>query len=193
MSPFHRALFLFCLKRGLIMDISKIKPGDVLFVWGNGLIEKAIEEITHGCSHCALFIDNNTLVEAQAGRKTGTIPLVEYLNSDKHLEVWRDESLTDDERNQMVAYAKDHFGIQYDYLAILVELARFELNFPLNFHEGKRRICSSFINDIVKSVGHNWSSVIHTPAPVDLLNSGKLTRKGELKWETNTQIQNVIE
>lgn len=163
------------------MEISEIKKGDVLFVWGNGFIEEAIEHVTRGPSHCALFIDNQTLVEAQGGRETGEVSLQDYLGADKKLEVWRDETLTDDERNKMVAYAKYHFGIHYDYLAILAELAHFELDIPLdNFNEGKRRICSSFVNDIAKSVGHNWSNVLHAPAPVDLLISGKLTRKGAL-------------
>lgn len=165
------------------MEISEIKPGDVLFVWGKGLVEETIEWVTHGPSHCALFIDNKTLAEAQAGRTTGTALLGEYLAENDRLEVWRDETLTDDERIQMVDYAKNHFGIRYDYLAILIDLARFKLDIPLdNFHEGKRRICSSYINDIAKSVGHNWSSVLYAPAPVDLIKGGKLTQKGALRY-----------
>jgi hypothetical protein len=164
------------------MEIFEIKPGDVLFVWGNGFIDEAIEFVTHGPSHCALFLDNNTLAEAQIGRETGTVPLSDYLNTDDHLEVWRDETLTEQERAKMVTYAKAHFGIHYDYLAILAELARFEIHVPINsFHEGKRRICSSFVNDCAKSVGRNWSNLSYTPAPIDLLTGGKLTRKGALR------------
>lgn len=164
------------------LEISEIKPGDVLFEWGNGLIDDVIELVTHGPSHCAIFLDQTTLAEAQAGRTTGTSPLTDYLNDhDKKLEVWRDETLTDEDRLKMIEYAKLHFGTQYDYLAILVELARFKLDIPINsFHEGKRRICSSFVNDIAMSVGRNWSAVPYAPAPIDLLNSGKLTRKGAL-------------
>lgn len=164
------------------MEISEIKPGDVLFVWGKGLVDETIEWVTHGPAHCAIFIDNKTLAEAQAGRVTGTALLAYYLEEKYRLEVWRDESLTDDERIQMVSYARNHFGIHYDYLAILVDLARFKLDIPLdNFHEGKRRICSSYINDCAKSVGHNWSSVDYAPAPVDLIKGGKLTQKGALR------------
>lgn len=160
----------------------EIKPGDILFIWGHGPIESAIEWVTHGPSHCCLFIDSTTLVEAQGGRETGTVQLSDYLATNDRLEVWRDESLTDADRSKMVAYAESHFGIHYDYLAILMDLARFELGIPLdNMHEGKRRICSSYINDIAKSVGRNWSIVEYAPAPVDLLNSGKLTKKGALQ------------
>jgi hypothetical protein len=177
------------------LEISEIKPGDVLFVWGSGPIDNAIELVTHGPSHCALFLDSDTLSEAQAGRTTGTSPITDYLEeNDKRLEVWRDESLSNADRKKMVAYAKRHFGIHYDYLAILVELARFELDIPINsFHEGKRRICSSYVNDIARSANHDWSAVPYAPAPIDLLNSGKLTRKGVLgPWGMSTQKQNVL-
>jgi hypothetical protein len=163
------------------METSEILPGDILFIWGNGLIEETIEWVTHGPSHCALFLDAETVAEAQAGRESGTALLADYIASGKRLEVWTDESLTDRERKRIVAYAKSHFGIEYDYLAILAELARFELHIPISsFHEGKRRICSSYVNDCAKSVDKNWASVPYTPTPIDLQTSGKLTRKGAL-------------
>lgn len=174
--------FYFIRKEAIILEISEIKPGDVLFVWGNGFIDDAIEWVTHGPSHCALFLDNQTVAESLAGCATGASTISKYLSeNDKRLEVWRDETISEENREKMVAYARKHFGIQYDYIAILVELARFEMDIPINsFHEGKRRICSTFVNDIARSVGHNWSAVPYPPAPVDLLISGKLTRKGAL-------------
>lgn len=161
------------------MEITEIKPGDVLFVWGDGIIDDAIELVTGGPSHCAMFIDSQILVEAQAGRETGTALLIDYLITNDRLEVWRDETLTDGERSKMVKYAEEHFGIHYDYLAILMELERFVLHVPLNFSEGKRRICSSFVNDCAKSVGKDWAKV-NAPAPLDLLNGGNLKWKGAL-------------
>lgn len=160
----------------------QILPGDILFVWGHGLIEETIELITHGPSHCAIFIDSETLAESQAGKVTGESLLSDYLsNKGDHLEVWRDETLNNDERKRIVDYAKKQFGTGYDYFAILVELARFEINLPINsFHEGKKRICSTYVNDCAKSVGRNWSNVPCAPAPIDLIRSGKLTRKGAL-------------
>jgi hypothetical protein len=158
----------------------EILPGDVLFVWGSGLIEETIEWVTHGPSHCALFLDSQTVAEAQAGRESGTALLSDYKASGKRLEVWTDESLIDQERKRIVEYAKDHFGIEYDYLAILAEFVRFELDIPVNsFHEGKRRICSSYVNDCAKAANKNWTDV-PVPAPIDLLKGGKLTKKGAL-------------
>jgi hypothetical protein len=163
------------------LELNEIKPGDVLFVWGVGTLERIIESVTHGPSHCALFINENTVAEAQGGRTTGTESIASYLDSTKHLEVWRDESLTDAERASMVEYARAHFGIHYDYLSILAELAHFELGVKLDdYHEGNRRICSTYVTDIAKSVGRQWARV-SVPAPVDVLNGGELKRKGVLK------------
>lgn len=165
------------------MKTRDILPGDVLFVWGNGIIDDAIEIISHGPSHCAIFLDSETLAEAQAGRKIGTAHLSDYLaGNERKLEVWRDETLNGDERKRIVDYAVKSFGNEYDYLAILAELARFELNIAFDhYHEGKRRICSSYVNDCGKSVGRNWANISYTPAPVDLLRGGNLTLKGVLK------------
>jgi hypothetical protein len=160
----------------------EILPGDVLFVWGNGLIEETIEWVTHGPSHCAIFIDSETVAECQWDKKAGPTAISEYL-SDKgnRLEVWCDESLTDHEKKRIIDFAKQNFGIEYDFLAILAELAHFELHVPINsFHEGKKRICSSYVDDCGKSVGRNWANISYTPAPVDLLKGGKLSKKGVL-------------
>ena len=163
------------------MKTSDILVGDVLFCWGDGFLKDTIELVTHGAYHCAIFIDNETVAEAQGMRKSGTSSLSSYLESGDKLEVWRDTTLTDDERNQIVKYANNHFGIEYDYFAILMELIRFELGISItDFHEGKKRICSSFVNDCAKSVGKNWSNVDYVPAPIDLLKSGKLTFVGKL-------------
>lgn len=172
------------------MDAIEIKPGDMLFVWGKSLIDDAIEWVTQGPSHCALCVDSETLVEAQGGRLIGTASLSGYLSTYDRLEVWRDESLSDEERQRIITYAYSQFGLPYDYLGILMELARFEFHLPINsFHEGKRRICSSFVYDCAKSVGRTWANV-SVPAPVDLLEGGKLTKKGALSCP-NTPIQSV--
>jgi hypothetical protein len=160
----------------------EILPGDVLFVWGNDLIGETIELITHGPSHCALFIDSKTVAECQWDKKSGPTNITDYLSDQgNRLEVWRDDTLTDRERTIIVDWAKQHFGIEYDYLAVLAELVRFELHVPINsFHERKKRICSSYVNDCVKAAGKDWAHVSYAPAPVDLITSGKLKRKGAL-------------
>lgn len=159
------------------MDITEIKPGDVLFVWGESFIDDCIELVTHGPSHCALFINNKTLAEAQGGRTIGEAQLSDYLATGDRLEVWRDESLTDEEREKMIAYAKSQYGMQYDYTAIAVEFARYELHMPISlYHEGKRRICSSYVYDCAKAVSKIWA-LGSVPAPEGLIDGGKLKRE----------------
>lgn len=173
--------FFFYFERGGCMEVTEIKAGDILFVWGTSFIETAIEDITHGPSHCALFLDSETLIEAQGGRLSGKVPLSEYLNTNDKLEVWRDPTLTDEERKIMVDYALTQEGIHYDYLAVLGEFLRFELNLPLkHWKEGDSRICSSFVCGIASnSVHHKWTSV-HLPAPYDVWADGFLQRIGGL-------------
>lgn len=156
----------------------EILPGDILFVWGVSPTEKVIEFVTHGPSHCALFLDSETLAEAAPGRKIGKALLSDYVKSGDRLEVWSDDTLTPKDREKIVSFAKSLFGTSYDYLAILAELLRFEAALPINsFHEGKKRICSSYVYDCGKSIGKEWSN-IKTPAPVDLLEGGILNPKG---------------
>lgn len=164
------------------MKTSEILKGDLLFLSGKGIIKSIIEEITNSrYYHCAIFIDKENVVEAQGGRKSGTTPLSYYLNSGDKLVVFRDVTLTDEERERIINYANSQSGLEYDYFGILAELARYELNISLDdYNEGKRRICSTFVNDCAKSVGRNWSNV-HIPSPADLLNSGKLKRIGQLE------------
>lgn len=165
------------------MKTSEILQGDVLFLYGDGIIKDAIEFITHGSYHCALFYDQETIIEAQDLRKSGISPLSDYLNTNDRLEVWRDISLTEDEREGIVKYAIHHSGIKYDYFAIFEELVRYELGISIdNYNEGNRRICSSFVNDAAKSIGKVWSKE-HIPSPADLAKGGILQRVGILELD----------
>lgn len=165
------------------MKQSEILPGDVLFLYGEGFIKSAIEFVTHGAYHCAIFYDNETLVEAQGGRETGVVALSDYLHNGDRLEVWRDITLTDEERNEVATYALHHSGIKYDYKGIWEELIHYELGVSIDdYNEGQRRICSSFVAECaIKSVKHNWVNIKHVPAPKDLQVSGKLTHIGNLE------------
>lgn len=160
-----------------------IKPGDLLFVWGDSFIEKGIEWVTHGPSHCAMFIDENTLIEAQAGHPVGEIDLSFYLGKKCKLEVWEDHSLLGWERGKLIDQAQKSKGIPYDNLLIPLELLHFECGLDLHwYHENNRRICSTFIDEAAKQTGRKWSKVPN-PSPVDLLQGGVLIYKELLKHE----------
>lgn len=163
------------------MKTSEILKGDILFLFGKGFIKSSIEFITHGAYHTAIFIDSETLMESQSGRKSGTSPLSNYLNSGDKLEIWRDTTLTDQEREQIAKYALLHAGEEYDYTAIFEELLRYELHVNIDhYNEGNRRICSSFVNDCGNSVGKEWSKQ-HIPSPADLMYGNVLKKIGILE------------
>lgn len=151
-----------------------IKPGDLLFVWGNDWIAKEIEEVTHGASHVAMFLSDSKLIEAQGMSKIHELDATTYL--DKRTEIWSDPSLTDEERQKIVIYAKTLYGEEYDYLLILFELAHFTLGEKINgIHEHHKLICSTFVNKCAKEIGKTWTNEIN-PAPVDLLKGGVLVK-----------------
>lgn len=155
-----------------------IKPADVLFCWGYSLIDKGIECVTNGPSHCAMFLDENTLIEAQVGREVGKQSLSFYLDKGCRLEVWADTSLTDAERQQMVEYALSLHGTPYDYLLIPIEALRF-LGANTDWYiENSHLICSTFLTKVANHVKRTWSKELN-PAPVDLMNGGVLTKGDE--------------
>ncbi|MCZ8512394.1 hypothetical protein O9H85_08100 [Paenibacillus filicis] len=171
----------------MVGEQMQIKPGDVLFVWGNGLIDHIIEEITDGPSHVALFVNDTTLCEAQSGREVGEIDLSFYMSENNYLEIWRDLSLTDDERTKMIQFAKSKYGSKYDYVLIPLELFHFEISLNIDWYkEHQKYICSTYINEIGKSVNRKWSKVAN-PAPIDDKNENQLTKmfiwRGQ-SWET---------
>jgi hypothetical protein len=165
------------------METSEILQGDILFCSGKGIIQTLIQWITRSkFYHCAVFVDDNgiSLVEAQGGEKTSIVPLSKYLNSNDKLVVYRDLSLTNFDRYKIANYALNHLGAEYDYLAILAELARYELGVSLKyFNEGNKRICSSFLNDCYSSIGKSLSEE-RVPSPQDLV-EGRLKKIGVLK------------
>jgi hypothetical protein len=157
-----------------------IQPGDVLFIWGTGIIADLIEEITNGPSHVGIFKDENTIIEARGGRLIGEQDLSFYLSNAERLEVWTDPELTDGQRQQMIESAATLYGTPYDYLLIPAEFLHFELGLKLNwFHENKARICSTFAEDVANLAGRQWTVAVN-PAPVDLMRGGVLQKKGDL-------------
>jgi hypothetical protein len=163
-----------------------IKPGDILFVWGTSFVDRGIELVTHGPSHVAMFVNENTVCEAQGGRTVGETALSFY-DSDT-IEVWRDMTLTDDDRQSMLTFAKQLYGTPYDYA--LLPLAGLSAEFGISdawYHENGRFICSTFVANVAEHVGRHWARGVN-PVPVDLQTSGELTkiytRDGASVWVT---------
>lgn len=154
----------------------EIKSGDLLFVWGKSLISESIEFVTHGSSHVAMFINNSNICEAQGGRVIGESNLSSYTNEHTYLEIWRDNTLTEEDKTKMVEFAKSQYGKKYDYILIPLELFHYELGLPLDWYdEHGKFICSTYVNAIGNSVSRKWSKVIN-PAPKDDENEDELQK-----------------
>ena len=170
-------------------QIVKPQAGDILFVTGDTLVDLGIEFVSHGdVSHVAIFIGEDKLFEAQGGRTLGECDLSFYLNDDKvtRLEVWQDTTLTDEERGQIVEFAKSMTGVPYDYTVIPLEVLHFELGVKLDWYRNHKLDCSEFVNACGEKVGRKWSKVTH-PAPSELKNGGVLKRKLILKDVTKKE------
>lgn len=164
------------------MKTSEILPGDILFVFGKGIIKSLIEWITHSkYYHCAIFLDQETIAEFQGFRKSGISPLQSYFDKGDRLTVYRDKTLTETEREKIATYALHQSGRDYGYKAIFEELIRYEFGVNIDsYNEGNKRICSSFIRDCGMSVGRLWT-LVKIPSPQDLIIGKKLKRIGKLK------------
>lgn len=162
------------------MRLLEILPADLLLIWAHGVIPELIENVTHGPSHVAMFVNAERLEEAQGGRSIGECALSLYLQSGARLEVWGDPSLTDAERAEMVRFAHTLYGKRYDYALIPLELLHFECGLPLGwYHNDDAFICSGDIDTVARHVGHIWSKTAN-PAPVDFIQGGVLQKKGDL-------------
>ncbi|PGZ95597.1 hypothetical protein COE51_19620 [Bacillus pseudomycoides] len=150
-----------------------LKKGDVIAVYGeNDIVSLSIEIITHSpISHVALVVDpeNKQLIEANMNRKIGYKSLDDYRN---HCLILSIPSLTDEQRDKIVEYAKTQIGESYDFRAIIEEFLRYTLKFnfvPSEMNE-KRFICSTLVNSAYLSAGVKLTNQ-YLPSPNDILKS----------------------
>lgn len=127
--------------------------GDIVCKHGSGLLSLGIETITHSTvSHVALVADpeKELLIEAEGFRVIGYKSLEEYKGS---CTIIRVPTLTDEQRNDIVAYAHQQFGKQYDYFDIFKQLERYVFGYAPDPEDGRLFICSTLIDMAYKSVG----------------------------------------
>jgi uncharacterized protein YycO len=159
-----------------------MQPGDLIFVRGHltSLVDDAIKLVEHietgmdfvKCyTHCAIYMGDNTVAEAQGGRKSGPAPLSLYEGNYDIGYV----NLTDEQRQAVVEEAKRQYGRSYDWLLIgaiaLKELAGVDVH----YHEHESRICSTYINDVFKKACYITLSDKEYPTPEDIALSKYVT------------------
>jgi cell wall-associated NlpC family hydrolase len=120
-----------------------MKHGDLIFVRGTDTISRIIEWLTSSkYSHVAMYIGNGEVIEAQRLRSVGLAPLSEY---DGKYDVYTCPTLTDDQRKQIIEYARSMGGIKYDYLDIARLFLRCVFRLELPIDDPTRIICSELI------------------------------------------------
>lgn len=159
------------------MDTALIRPADLILVRGSGVLDRAIEGITHSeYSHATGLVKPNELIEAQAFRTTGYQGLDYYQGRS---DVYTCDSLTDEQRQQIVAFVMREVGTRYDYELIGWELEHYVLHVDLPFVEGdSRHDCSTLWSDAYRSVGVELCPGIKYPTPGDLAHSPLLNKIG---------------
>ncbi len=150
-----------------------LMPADILLIEGNQKVATAIKYLTQSTwSHAALFTGDllasrseaaevPLLIEANLGEGVTAVPLSKYASFNTR--ICRAVGLSDAERRQVVAYAADRIGLQYDTRHIF-DLARYLLPTPpvpvrwrrrmiaLGSGEPTRAICSTLIAQAFQSV-----------------------------------------
>lgn len=151
-----------------------LQPGDVLLVEGTSRISEGIKYLTQSTwSHAALHIGNaldgpetespRVLLEADLNDGVRVVPLSFYAG--EHLRICRPVGLTPADTEEVLAYAIDRVGLQYD-LRNIIDLARYLISHPpvparfrrrmvaLGSGDPTRAICSSLIAQAFQSIGY---------------------------------------
>jgi hypothetical protein len=137
-----------------------LKKGDVLLVEGTSRFASAIRYITQSTwSHAALCIGDapeangdplaKCLVEADINAGVRVMPLAFYTNW--HTRICRPVGLTEPEIDQLVRYATDRIGNQYDVQNVF-DLARYLIRTPPVPDKYKRRLLSLGSGDPTRAI-----------------------------------------
>jgi hypothetical protein len=196
-EPLGRALAQYLSKAigkpgGSSMDgrlvADTLMPGDVLLVEGNTRMSAAIKYLTQSMwSHAALFVgirpelpstgpEPPTLIEADVLDGVRAVPLSSYGRF--RVRICRPVKLTPEDREQLIQYAIQRLGHQYDLKNVL-DLARYLFPIPvparlrrrlIAFGSGDptRAICSTLIAQAFDAVRYPILPVISRKRETDL-------------------------
>lgn len=152
---------------------ASLRVGDVLLVEGSSRASTAIKFLTQSTwSHAALYVgdqiksgngetDEHRFVEADMTEDIRSVGLSEFAGV--HTRICRPSGLSDDERQQVAAYAIARIGHRYD-LRNIIDLARFLLPTPpvpsrfrrqllaLGSGDPTRAICSTLLAQAFQSI-----------------------------------------
>lgn len=140
---------------------STLKPGDVLLIEGNSTFSIAVKYLTQSSwSHAALYIGGAlgppekghealTLLDVDINYGVRAVPLSHYSNY--HTRICRPVGLSRKQIRQVIAFATDRLGQQYDLKNIL-DLARYLVPTPMIPNRWRRRLLSLGSGDPTRAI-----------------------------------------
>jgi hypothetical protein len=131
-----------------------MKAGDIVFVRGHGIIDKAIEFFDKGqFSHCAIAVSETEIVESQYGTRVKRVPMT---YTDIEIVSF---PLTPEQQQKVINNAMKHIGQHYDILAIVWYVLTGKLSPLRPNHE----VCSELVTMVLTESGLWSGSEVITP------------------------------
>ena len=127
--------------------------GDIIFVGGNGPIDKTIRLFDHGdYNHVAIFVSDTQILEAQYNTKVHVIENP-YHGSNYVTDVVR-MKMTDEQKEKLLKLKDQYIGESYDYGDIFLIFLRLEFGIHLQqFKNPKEEICSELVAQLLVGLG----------------------------------------
>lgn len=130
-----------------------MKAGDIVFVGGNGPIDKAIRVFDKGpYNHVCMFVNDTQVIEAQYNTK---VHIIDYpYDSPDFVTGVISLNLNDEQKAKLQKLADQYLGDRYDYGDIFLIFLRLEFGIHLqHFHNDKEEICSELVAQIAVGLG----------------------------------------
>ena len=173
---------------------SMIKNGDVLLYSGTDPVSKLIQSISDSeYSHAGIAVwwnDRLMVLEAQtkgvvASRLSDN--LKKYNGGVDYY--WCKKDITDDKRTQMVAFAQEQLGKEYNYIKVAASGLRAALGLSMKNQDGSfkhpagKYFCSQFVSEIYHMAGMDLAINLSSDrtSPQAIADSPLLVQKGILK------------
>lgn len=126
---------------------------DILFVKGTGLVSKMIRFVTCGkWSHCAIFLDDNTLLETEWSTKCRIINIEDTDYLEKEHEVIS-VPLTQEQKELLQVVTYMTLGKKYDFWLIFKLLIKCLFRTKIKKNSYETLVCSELVGYVLLSLG----------------------------------------
>ena len=129
------------------------RVGDIIFVEGTGPVSRLIKLVSGGkWSHCAMYLDENTLIETEWSTKCRIIDIenTDYLTK-SHEIISIPLTIAQQELLQVLVFPL--LGRKYDFWLIFKMLIHFIFKTKIKKHSAEYLVCSELVGYILLSLG----------------------------------------